>query len=166
MRCPHPSSKLAEWAIRRARVLFLCGALVYGVWSVVARAQPIAAALPCIVSQKQPLFVGFSRSFEAAQPVPSVSVSRAVLKGAKQWLCSAAPLSHALSAESLRRALEQRERLRFEQVRFEDPTLSRAHVLLSDAGSNARSRHAWRLQLEQRRQAWEVTDAGDAPLRE
>jgi hypothetical protein len=116
---------------------------------------PEKAASSCKLKQKKPLFVGFAEGMQLDSFETSALAARDIVHEVKRWTCDdTEKASRAVS--SLQLAFARHEPLRLDLVQFDDPSMERAHVLLSQ-DRDARSEPRWRVDLIEQSAGWTIS---------
>jgi hypothetical protein len=135
-----------------------------------AAAQPPSGNPTCSVVRSNRIYVDLAEGLHLDSFNTAAASAKDVLRVVQTGLCSTAdsPALRQLLTPSLRRALDSRQRIVLEQVRFQDAALQHAHVLLrsSPAGHTAQAASAtdlvWRARLRHE-QVWRIANVRDEP---
>lgn len=130
-----------------------------------AASPAAAAAPPCRIQQRTPLFVGFADNVSLDSFEDSAIASRHIVREVRHWACgTSTPTSVAVP--SLQLALVQSAQVRIERVQFDDAELAHAHVVLSSPVAEDK-RFYWRIDVTQAADAaWAVASTSIASERD
>ena len=167
---PYPESRTTPRQLRSRAWVFGCAvslALIYaGTCQLQLRAEPAVPGQACKVEQKRPFFVGFAKGAGLGSFEPTALASRGVFRAVKQWLCNVEerPATRAGHTPSLRVALTEQRTLRAEQIQFDDPPLSRAHLVLAELALGQPRERGWHVHVARGPEGWSVSHASDQRL--